>query len=169
MSALAALAGSAGISILEKILTRKLGDGAGQLATEVLSEIAARLGVPVDQLESLAETEQTRVVKAMREVEAISPELIALSMKELELQSARMQAEEGEPLWARAWRPGGMYLIGFLWLWNVVILHVINAIWKVALPAVPFAELMQLSGLYFGLYMGGHTVKDVFAKWAGAR
>ena len=59
----------------------------------------------------------------------------------------------------RAWRPLGMYLIGFLWLWNVVLLHVANAIWKIALPPVEFAVLLQISAIYMGLYMGGHTVK----------
>jgi hypothetical protein len=62
-----------------------------------------------------------------------------------------------------------MYLIGLLWIWNVIVLHVLNASLKIALPPMPFEQLMQLSGLYFGLYMGGHTIKDMVGKWAGAR
>ena len=80
-------------------------------------------------------------------------------------QLATLAAEQDEPLWARMWRPGGMYLIGFLWLWNAVILHVANAIFKIALPPMPWDILMGLSSLYFALYMGGHTVKDLVGKW----
>jgi hypothetical protein len=169
MSALASLAGSAGIKIIERIIGQRLGDGAGQLAGQVLGEIAAQVGVPVDQLEQAAIDQPPVVIDAMRSVEARTPELIALYAAEVELQQQALAAEAGEPLWARAWRPGGMYLIGLLWIWNVIVLHVLNASLKIALPPMPFEQLMQLSGLYFGLYMGGHTIKDMVGKWAGAR
>ena len=66
----------------------------------------------------------------------------------------------------RAWRPGGMYLIGFLWLWNTVIINISNAALGTEFWPMEFERLIQLSGLYFGLYMGGHTVKDVISKWS---
>jgi len=138
------------------------------LADEVLSAIAEQIGVPVDQLDQAAIDQPPAVVDALRNVEARTPELIALYAAGLELQKAQIEAETDEPIWMRAWRPGGMYMIGFLWLWNVVILHVANAAWKTALPPVPFEQLIQLSGLYMGLYMGGHTVKDALSKWSGA-
>ncbi|AGH57992.1 hypothetical protein RHVG_00027 [Rhodovulum phage RS1] len=169
MGVLASLAGSAGIQIIEQILSRKLGDAGGQLAGQVLAEIAKRAGVPVDQLEQAAQDNPGQVIDAMRETEKASPELIALYASGLQLQMAQIEAEKGEPLWMRAWRPGLMYLIGLLWLWNVIILHVLNAIFKTALPPMPFDQLIQLSGLYMGLYMGGHTVKDAVAKWMGAK
>lgn len=169
MSALIALAGSTGAKIVERIIARKFGDGAGQLAGDVMGEIAAKVGVPVDQLDRAAEDQPAVVTRALREVEERSPELIALYASGLELQRAQLAAEETEPLWMRAWRPGGMYMIGLLWLWNVIVLHVCNAIWKTALPQMPFEQLVQLSGLYMGLYMGGHTIKDAVQKWAGGR
>jgi hypothetical protein len=58
-----------------------------------------------------------------------------------------------------------MYLLGFFWTWNIVLLHVANAIWKVALPPVPFDQLLALTGIFMALYMGGHTLKDVASKW----
>lgn len=169
MSALVALAGQAGFAIIEKIIAKKFGDGAGQLAGDILGAVADQVGVPVDQLDQAAVDQPVAVTQALRAVEERSPELIALYAAGLELQKAQLAAEAGEPLWTRAWRPGGMYLIGLLWLWNVIILHVANAIWRIALPAMPFEQLIQLSGLYFGLYMGGHTLKDVAAKWVGDR
>ena len=36
-----------------------------------------------------------------------------------------------------------------------------------ALPPVPFEQLFQLTALFSGLYMGGHTAKDVAGKVAG--
>lgn len=169
MSALIALAGQAGFSIIEKIIAKKFGDGAGQLAGDVLGEIAAQVGVPVDQLDQAAVENPAVVTQALRNVEERSPEMIALYAAGLELQKAQLAAEASEPLWMRAWRPGGMYMIGLLWIWNVIILHVANAIWKIALPPMPFEQLIQLSGLYMGLYMGGHTIKDAVGKWAGSK
>lgn len=169
MSALVALAGSAGIKIIEKIIAQKVGDGAGQLAGDVLGAIAEQVGVPVDQLEQTAIERPPVVIDAMRNVEARTPELIALYASGLELQMAQLEAEQDDPLWMRAWRPGGMYLIFFLWIWNAVILHVANAIWRTALPPIPFDNLMQFTGVFLGLYMGGHTIKDFVTKWAGSR
>jgi hypothetical protein len=161
---LAAIALNAGLPVIEKVLSKKLGDAGGQLAAEFLGAIASRLGVEPAQVEAVAEAEPGRVITAMREVEKISPELTALYAAGLQGQFALMQSES-EPLWARLWRPLGMYLILFLWAWNVVILHVANAIWKIALPPAPFDALGWLTGIYCSLYMGGHTVKDVMQKW----
>lgn len=169
MSALASLAGQAGIKIVTAILSKKLGDGAGQLAGDVLGEIAKQVGVAPDQLDQAAEDRPQVVIDALRNVEARTPELVALYAAGLELQKAQLAAEAAEPFWMRAWRPGGMYMIGLLWLWNVIVLHVCNAIWKIALPQMPFEQLVQLSGLYMGLYMGGHTIKDAVTKWSEAK
>ncbi len=165
---LAAIALNAGLPIIEKVLSKKLGDAGGQLAAEFLGAIASRLGVEPAEVEAVAEAEPGRVITAMREVEKISPELTALYAAGLQGQFALLQGEGAEPLWARLWRPLGMYLILFLWAWNIVILHVANAIWKIALPPAPFDALGWLTGIYCSLYMGGHTVKDVMQKWTGA-
>ena len=75
-----------------------------------------------------------RVMEAMREVEKMTPEIVAAYEADLRLSLATIEAEKGDPAWARAWRPGWMYLLGFLWLWNLVGLHMANAFWKIALP-----------------------------------
>lgn len=165
MSALAALALQTGLPILEQVLSRKLGDQNGSLATTVIRAIAERAGVTADALPELVTENPGRVIDAMREVERMSPELVGLYAAGVQGQFALLQSEAAEPLWARAWRPGGMYLVMFLWLWNIVILHVANAVWKIALPPAPFDALGWLTGIYFSLYMGGHTVKDVVQKW----
>lgn len=166
MSALVALALKTGLPILEKVLTRKLGPATGELAAEVIRAVAEKADTTPEEIEALAESTPGRVIEAMRDVER-GPvvDKIDLYLKETEARLAMFAAEQDGPLWARAWRPAGMYLLGFFWLWNIVLLHVANAIWKIALPPVGFDILVQISGLYMGLYMGGHTVKELAAKW----
>lgn len=163
---LIALAVQIGAPMIRAALERRLGEN-GKLAAAVTDAIARRIGADPAALPALAETEPGRVIEAMREVEREAPEMVRLYLAEAEAAAAMARSEETDPVWMRAWRPGGMYLIGFLWLWNAVILHVANAVAKIALPPMPFEQLIQLSGLYFGLYMGGHTIKDLVTKWAG--
>lgn len=167
MSALAGLAVQLGLPVLQKILNRKLGDKNGELATQIIQAIANRAGVRVEDLEGMVEANQPRVIDAMRDVERMSPEMISLYTVGLEGQFALLQAEQAAGGWQSAWRPGWMYLLGFFWLWNIVALHVLNAYFKIALPPMPYDILMGLTGIYLSLYMGGHTLKDVAAKWVG--
>jgi len=169
MSAIAALALQSGFPIIRSILEGKLGDAKGGLVADLLAALANHANVPPQELEALAETSPGKVIEAMRAVTPMTPELVALYAKGLEQQNALLMAEQEEGGWKSAWRPAGMWMIGFLWVWNVVALHVANAIWKIALPPMPWDVLMQLSGLYMGLYMGGHTIKDAVTKLAGAK
>lgn len=169
MSALAALALQSGFPILRSILERKLGDAGGTLAGDVLAALASRANVKPDELEALAETNPGKVIEAMRQVAPMTPELIALYAKGLEHQNALLMAEQEEGGWKAAWRPLGMYFTMFLWAWQVIILHICNAIWKTALPPMPWEHLIAFTGLYMGLYMGGHTLKDMAAKFIEAR
>ena len=164
MSAIASLAVQIGAPVVSKILNDQLG-GYGGLAIDVLQAVAKKAGVPVGDLDAFAVENQPRAIDALREVERQSPELVALYAAGLEYQTAVLQAEQTEPLWQRAWRPAGMYLIGLLWFWNIVVLHVANAVWKIALPQTPYDVLLQLTAIYAGLYMGGHTIKDLAEKW----
>ncbi len=164
MSALAALALQSGLPIIEKLLTRKLGDKGGLLASEVLRAIAGRAGVVPEELEALAESNAPRALDAMREVDRQSPELIALYAAGLQGQFDLLKSEQADPEWMRAWRPGWMYLLGFLWLWNLVLLHIANAFWKTALPPQPTDVLLGLTSLFLALYMGGHTVLRALGK-----
>lgn len=167
MSVLATIALQAGLPIIGKVLSRHLGDSAGQLLTQVIASIAEAAKVQPEELDDLADNNPGRVIDAMREVERKSPEMMALYAADAQLQLAALQADQERPNWVSAWRPLGMYFIMFLWLWNAVILHCANAIWKIALPVIPWDVLMGLTALYFSLYMGGHTIKDVVAKWVG--
>lgn len=164
MQALLALAAQAGLPMVTAALQDRLGDS-GRLAAEIVNRVASRVGIAPEAIDGMAEKTPGALIEALRDVEKTAPELVQVYLAEVQAAQALAASESDEPLWARAWRPAGMYMIGFLWVWNVVILHIANAIWKTALPPVPFDSLMQLSGLYMGLYMGGHTVKDIAARW----
>lgn len=165
-AALTALAVQAGFPILQKILSGRLGDANGQLAADIIAAIAGRVGIAPEQLDQVQADQPGKVIDAMREVErSVAPEKIDLYAKEIEARMQMMEADAVEPLWARAWRPGWMYLLGIFWLWNIALLHIANAIWRIALPPVPFDQLLGLTSVFMGLYMGGHTVKDVISKW----
>lgn len=164
--ALIALAGQIGAPIIRDILARKIGRENAELAGDVVAMIAKRAGVPVDQVEQIASDDPQRVMDAMEKVEPEVVGLVPLYEAELAARQETYQMEKDEPVWFKAWRPLGMYGLGFLWLWNLVLLHVANAIWKIALPPADLSVLLQLSALYMSLYMGGHTAKDLMSKWS---
>lgn len=168
MAPLIAIALNAGFPMIRSILEQKLGDKGGALVADVVGSLASHAGVRPDELEALAKDNPGKVIDAMRQVEPMTPELVALYAKGLEHQFELLQAEMAEGGWKAAWRPAGMWFILFLWAYQIVGLHVANAIWKIALPACPWEQLVTFTGMYMGLYMGGHTIKDVVAKLAGS-
>lgn len=156
-----------GAPLLTRVLERKIGGANTRLASEVIDAVARRAGVGTDQLEQVADDNPSRLVDAMRETEAMMPEMIALYAQGLEGQFALLQAEGKGPWWGWAWRPFMMWLLAFLWFWNIVALHVANAIWKIALPPTDAATLLGLTSVYMALYMGGHTLKDALRVTRG--
>ncbi len=167
---LVGLATRIGAPVLKGILTRKLGATNAALVSGVVDQIAARAGVSAEGLAVLADEAPGRVIEAIREVEATAPEMLAAHEAAMQHQIDLMRSEmaAGGPLWTWAWRPAGMWGLGALWFWNLILLHVANAFWKIALPQADLGLLFQLTAVYMGLYMGGHTVKDVVQKWKGA-
>ncbi|WP_333827725.1 hypothetical protein [Pararhodobacter sp.] len=160
-AALLAVATQIGAPLIRQVLTNRLGAQNADLATSVAEAVARRAGIGVGDLERLAEEDAPRIVDAVRQTEAMMPEMIALYAQGLEQQHALLKAEQNGPWWGWAWRPFMMWLLAFLWLWNIVILHVANAVWRIALPPTDFTSLLSLTGIYMALYMGGHTLKDL--------
>lgn len=163
-AALISIAASVGAPLIEAILARKIGASNAGLVIDVIDQIADHAGLTAEEVGAPGPEQIGRVEAAVAEVETITPELIRVYEAELVAKSQLFMAEEKEPLWVRAWRPLGMYGLGLMWLWNTMILHVANAIWKIALPQMDLWILIQLSALYMSLYMGGHTVKAVMAR-----
>lgn len=156
-SALAGVASQVGAPLVRRVLERRIGAGNARLAEGVVKAIAERAGTSVEALDGFAREEPEVLREAVREVEMIAPEMIELQMAEM---------DKGHVL-AWAWRPFWMYLLGFLWVWAIVVCHVLNAIFKIALPQPDLTVLLSVTGLFLALYMGGHTVKTVFGARAG--
>lgn len=168
-AALIGIAAEIGAPLVRDILARKIGGKNAELAETVVTAIASRAGVPAEQLGEAARADDGRagqVRDAIRAVNAeLAPHLVALHEAELETKLKIFEAEQEEPALARLWRPMGMYFTFLLWAWNVMILHVANAWWRIALPPTPWDVLLAWTGLYLSLYMGGHTVKAVAESW----
>jgi hypothetical protein len=146
---------------ITETLSRRIGPENSGLVLSVIKRIARNAGVSVDTLTREIERNPDRVEAAITATEGQSSELIALYQQELEGKLALFAAENNGPAWHRAWRPLGMYVLFVLWIWNVIILHSLNAYFKIALPPIPLSDLLALTGIYCSLYMGGHTVKSV--------
>lgn len=163
---LATVAASVGAPLIERILAGRIGAENAGLVSGVVAAVAQEAGVKPQALPDLARDHPEDLRSAVAAAERKAPELLALYASELESKTTLLLAEMREPRWTWAWRPLGMYGIGALWFWNVIVLHVLNAVFKIALPQMPLGELFNLTALFLGLYMGGHTVKDAVGKVA---
>ncbi|MEL7098274.1 MAG: hypothetical protein AAGM84_05530 [Pseudomonadota bacterium] len=166
---LISLATTIGAPLVKKILENKIGGPKARLAGEVMDMIAQRVGVPVQDLPTIAAQEPAAIEGAMIDVEGMAPELIELYAQGLEGQFALLQADMQKPNWYSAWRPLWMYFLALLWAWNIIILHLINAIMKWALPPMDMSVLLGLTSIFMALYMGGHTLKDAMRSWKAVR
>lgn len=167
-AALISVATQIGAPLVRDILARKIGRENAQLAETVVKAVADRAGISPDALDEASRDERARQVEdAVREVETgLAPELVALHEAELDARLRVFEMEGREPAFARLWRPMGMYFTFLLWAWNVMFLHIANAVWRIALPPAPWDVLLAWTGLYLSLYMGGHTVKAVAETWS---
>lgn len=167
--------------VLARALGRRFGEEIGEFAEDALEalgkafDVAPTEAAVTDVLEREAKA-QPEVAKA--KVRVAEADMAAVFLAEAEKVRAEndqqrmtnelLLEETKEAWWAWAWRPAGMWFLLLLWFWNIIALHVLNAIFKIALPPADAMVLLQLSAVYMGLYMGGHTVKDFVAKkWGG--
>jgi hypothetical protein len=167
MSAIAAviLDAAAGLAVpfIKKILADRFGTG-GALAGEVIDTVAGKLGVPAEDIPGAPEPELREAIVA---AEPVAADLILAYVESQRLSNELQLAEMAkEQTWTWAWRPAWMYLIGFFWLWLIVAVPLANAITGASIDIVDAGTLMTLTAAYLGLYLGGHTIKDVASKWS---
>ena len=160
MSAVAVILGMAakvGAPIVKSIIEKKVGGVTGDLAGTVIDAVAAKVGVPADEL---ATAPVSKIETAVKEVEAEAPEMLAVWEAGLAGQFALLQAETAEGFWQSAWRWGWMYLLAFFWLCAFLLFPVVKT-FGVAIDAIELPALTTLTGWFISLYMGGHTIKEV--------
>lgn len=155
---LAGIAAEVGAPLIKKILEPKIGATGGALAETVIKTIAEKAGAePID----LPNLDRTALEAAINQTEAEAPELIALYAAGLEGQFALLQSETREGFWQSAWRWGWMYLLAAFWIWRIIILPLVNRAVDQPIEPVDMAVLMTLTSWFIGLYMGGHTLKEL--------
>jgi hypothetical protein len=154
MSAIGAIilgaAAKVGAPIVKGLIEKHAGPLAGSVAGTVIDVIAGHAGVPVDQLPSIpADKLEAAVAATEHDFAALQRETNAVF---------KMEHDE-ETVFAWGWRPGMMWLLGFLVVWSVVLVPSINALTGAGLP-IFLSEILTIMGVYSALYMGGHTIKE---------
>lgn len=168
---LTGIATKVGAPIVKGLLERHLGGTGAALGGAVIDAIAKEAGVSAEQLPTLPAPQLERAVLA---VEQDTPELIAAFTEQQRLAHELMIKEmESGPFWSWAWRPGGMYLLGFFWLLYVLVYPALNLFLRLFGSSanietlVDVATLMAVSGGFITLYMGGYTALRGIEKWKG--
>lgn len=177
MSAIAAVilgaAAKVGAGVVKGILEKHVGGLAGTLAGSVVDSVAEKLGVPP---EKIPEVPPKDIAVAVERVEAETPEIIEAWLNQQQATHNMLKADtDKDRPWTWAWRPGGMYLLGAYWTWIVIVVPLVNLFLSLAGASaelrliIDVATLMTLTVTFVGLYMGGHTAKDMMTKWRDSR
>ncbi len=147
-----------GAPIIGNVIKGTIGGTGGDIAESVIKSIADRMDLePADIANASAES----IENAVRQVELDAAELLPIWLKGVEGQFALLQSEAKEGLLQSGWRWGWMYLLALLWIWRIVVLPIVNAGFGSQIEAIDLAVLLTLTSWFIGLYMGGHTVKEL--------
>ena len=164
MSALASIllgaASELAVPVIKKILCDRLSAAGGEVASKVIDAIAEKAGVSPDRLPDIPAGElQDAIVAA----ESKAADILMQHVESQRLMNETLKAEldKGGPTWTWAWRPGWMWLLAFVWLYALILRPLANAAFGAAIEAVDLTILMTLTGVFTGLYMGGHTAKSI--------
>jgi hypothetical protein len=178
MSAIATIllgvAAKVGAPIVKSILQEHIGGLAGKVGGSLIDAIAEKAGVAPAELPNLPEKE---LEKAVLEVErADAPELLTHLLESQRLANELMMKEmDSGPFWSWAWRPGGMYVIGFWWMLYILVWPLLNLFLRLFGASeqletiVDVATLLAISGGFISLYMGGYTALKGIEKWKGTQ
>ncbi|KQZ92789.1 hypothetical protein ASD64_19270 [Mesorhizobium sp. Root157] len=166
MSALASIlltaAGELAVPVIRKLLNESIGNAGGDITGKVIDIIAAKAGVTPDRLPDVPAPDlQDAIVAA-------EPEAADILIKHVESQrlineAVKAELDKGGPTWTWGWRPGWMWLLAFVWLYALILRPLANAAFGAAIEAVDLTILMTLTGVFTGLYMGGHTAKSIIS------
>ena len=155
---LTGIAAEHGLPILKNVLTKTIGGKNAGIATEVAETVLRHAGGTPD-----LRADNPVLIEAAKQVEADLPAILAQYTAQMESMHQLQLAEmEKGSLWTWAWRPAGMWLMGGLILWSAVILPVTNAATGGNIATWAVRDIMGAFAAYAALYMGGHTIKDVF-------
>lgn len=167
MSALASIlltaASELAVPVIKKILGDKIGEAGGEITGKVIDVIADKAGVSPDRLPDIPAGElQDAIIAA--EPDAAYILIHHVESQRLMNEALKAELDKGGPTWTWAWRPGWMWLLAFVWLYALILRPSANAAFGTAIEAVDLTILMTLTGVFTGLYMGGHTAKNIVSE-----
>ena len=172
MSTLASIlltaAGDLAVPIIKKILGDKLGGAGGDIAGKVIEAIAEKAGVTPGDLPHLPAGDLRDAIVAT-EPEAADILVQHVESQRLMNETLKAELDKGGPTWTWGWRPGWMWLLAFVWLYALILRPLTNAAFDASIEAVDLTILMTLTGVFTGLYMGGHTALRGIDKWRGGK
>lgn len=172
MSALASIllgaASELAVPVIKKILGDKLGGAGGEIAGKVIDVIAEKAGVSPEALPDLPTDDLQEAIVA---AEPAAADILMHHVESQRLMNETLKAEldKGGPTWTWAWRPGWMWLLAFVWLYALILRPLTNAAFGASIEAIDLGILMTLTGVFTGLYMGGHSVLRGIETWRAGK
>ena len=155
-----------GAPIIKKLLTDTVGGTVGAIGGAVVDAITEKAGV-----QSPEALDQVHPEVLEGAVLAVEQQLASASLEAQKTGNDLMLAEmQKDSAFGWMWRPAGMWLMLLCILWDVIGTPLLNALFIAAgsavqiRPLVSFPELVTVFTVYSGLYMGGHTAKQIFKR-----
>ena len=151
-----------GSGIVKDIVSAQLGPTIGGLAGTVVDTIAESLGVDPVAIPSLPSDQIDSAVIAAED----NPEILRLYVEQQRLTNDLFKAEmdKSEALWTWAWRPAWMWFLMLAWFYALMVAPIVSGVTGVQFAIPDLSVLVSLTITFLALYMGGHTVKDVWGR-----
>lgn len=151
-----------GSGIVKDIVSAQLGPTIGGLAGTVIDTIAESLGVDPVVIPTLPADQIDGAVVAAED----SPEILRLYVEQQRLTNELFKAEmdKSDALWTWAWRPAWMWFLMLAWFYALLAAPIVSGMTGVTFSIPDLSVLVSLTITFLALYMGGHTVKDIWGK-----
>lgn len=134
----------------------------GPVGAQVGGVLATILGVEPtpEAIGDVVSADPGRVVRAELEPATDLTQWLVIHARTAAGLAEREAARESWFSWG--WRPAMSWLLIVMWAWGILILPIVNAIWRLGVPAVPYEQLLAFSGIWLTIYGGGHTIKAIY-------
>lgn len=151
-----------GSGVIKDIISAQLGPTVGGLAGTVVDTIAESLGVDPVAIPSLPADQ----IDAAVTVADNDKEIIQLYIEQQKLTNSLLLAEmnKSESHWTWAWRPAWMWFLMLAWFYALMAAPIVSGMTGVGFAIPDLGVLVSLTITFLALYMGGHTVKDIWGK-----
>lgn len=151
-----------GSGIIKDIISAQLGPTIGGLAGTVVDTIAENLGVTPEEIPT---TDPAAVDMIVVETNN-NREILLLYVEQQRLTNSLLTAEmnKSESLWTWAWRPAWMWFLMLVWFYALLAAPIVSGITGVKFDIPELGVVVSLTITFVTLYMGGHTLKDIWRK-----